>query len=270
GVLRVGGDLRAGDLAFLVEDRRGDFLAPGVVGRLGRDVHGNVAQHGRVGLCPFRLDHDAHGAVVVDVGADESFDPHEAGRLHVLADEADDLADAVVDGPRRVVDEGLREQFLDGAGVLERDLAGEVVGQRDEVLALGDGGALAAHLDQGAELAVVGEVEADAALGGFAVALLGLDAGGLLAQDLDRLIHVAPRFGGGALAVHHGGVGTIAQCLDGRGGNRHESLLFIFDFRFSIFDLKNGRGRQWSYSPLPASAIENRKSKIENPDLSYS
>src|SRR5262249_41165862 len=190
-----------------------------VGGVAGRDVHAHVPQQLRVGPGPLDLDEDADGAVVVDVATDQAGQPLEAGRLHVLADDADDLVDAVGDRLCPVVPEGLGEQLRDAAGVLEGGLPGQVAGELDEQLVLGRRGALAAQLDEGAGLLVRGDVGTDPPLGRLALRLLVGGALVPLADDLDRLLHVAAGLDQGRLALHHGHVGAVAQRLDVCGGN---------------------------------------------------
>src|SRR2546430_3801259 len=107
----------------------------------------------------------------------------------------------------------LRGQLLDphGERVRRRDVHGQVAGQCLEVLGAGHEVRFAIELDQHTDLAVVMQVGADQPFGRFASrALVGLGRA-FLAQQVDRLLHVAARLLERALAVHHPRTGAGAQ-----------------------------------------------------------
>ena len=95
-------------------------------------------------------------------------------RLHVLADEVEHVVDAILHRLRRIASiDGCASSSSTVGRILERDLLGQLVGEGDELLALGDRGGLAAQLDDGADLRGRIDVHGDAALGRFAVGELG-------------------------------------------------------------------------------------------------
>jgi hypothetical protein len=77
------------------------------------------------------------------------------------------------------------------------------------------------------------DVDGDHAFGGDAAGALGGLVAEAHAQDFLGLLHVAGGFGEGLLAVHHGGVGALAQFFDhGCGDFRHfESPVFRIEKR---------------------------------------
>ena len=92
----------------------------------------------------------------------------------------------------------------------------DLVGERDELGALGDEVGLGVELDHDAVL------DGDQALGGGALGALTHVLGTLDAQDLDGLVEVAVGLLQGLLAVHHPGAGELTQTLDvGSGVVRH-------------------------------------------------
>ena len=56
--------------------------------------------------------------------------------------------------------------------------------------------------------------DADQALGGNAPGFLGRLGQALLAQPIDRRLHVAIRLSKRRLAIHHAGAGLVAKLLD--------------------------------------------------------
>src|SRR3954451_2974177 len=104
------------------------------------------------------------------------------------------------------------------------DVRGDRAREGDEVLVAGDEVGLAVDLDDGADAVVVMDVGLDGALGRHPLAALGRGRLSLDAQDLDRLVDVAPRLGERGLAVHHPRAGAVAQRLDvggAHGGRAH-------------------------------------------------
>ncbi len=59
-----------------------------------------------------------------------------------------------------------------------------------------------------------------------AIGLLGSLGQALLAQEVDRGLHVAVGFLQCLLAIHHAGAGLVAQLLNGCGGNRAHACSF--------------------------------------------
>ena len=97
-----------------------------------------------------------------------------------------------------------------GGGDVHRHFAHEVVevvGARHEVR-------LAVHLDHHADPAAEVDVGADRALCRGAAGALGGLRQAALAEDGDRLLHVAVGLGEGRLALHHARAGLVAQLLD--------------------------------------------------------
>ena len=117
---------------------------------------------------------------------------------------------------------------LDVGGVLLGDDLGELGREAGELRVGADEVGLAGELEDGAGLAVIRDKGGNGALVGVAAgALDGLgDAHG--AQDVDGLLEVALGLDEGLLALHHRGVGHLAELLDERGGNlSHVLLLWI-------------------------------------------
>ena len=97
-----------------------------------------------------------------------------------------------------------------GGGDVHADLLDEVlevVGARHEVR-------LAVHLDEDADLAAQVDVAADHALRRGAAGALGRLRQAALAEQGDRLVHVAVRLGQRRLALHHARAGLVAKLLD--------------------------------------------------------
>src|SRR5262249_9384954 len=111
----------------------------------------------------------------------------------------------------------------------EGDLPGEVVGELDEQLVLGRRSALAADLNDAADLVFLIDESADAALGGLALAPLDRQALVLLLEPLNGLLHVAAAFSESGLALAKRGVGLVAEFLHIAGRNVHlaRSLSFV-------------------------------------------
>ena len=108
------------------------------------------------------------------------------------------------------------------------DLHGDVAGESDEIVVVGDEVGVAVDLDHHADLGAGMDVGLDGALGGGALAQI-LDLLALLeAQDLDRLIDVVLSLGERLLAVHHARAGALAQGLHVLGrylGRAHDALV---------------------------------------------
>src|SRR4051794_11139402 len=108
----------------------------------------------------------------------------------------------------------------DVLGLHEGHVGGDLAGELDEVVGAGDEVGLAVDLDEGADAVVVVDVGLDRALGRGLLAALGGGRLALDAEDLDRLVDVAPGLGQGGLAVHHPGARAVAQGLDVGGADR--------------------------------------------------
>src|SRR6188472_741247 len=93
---------------------------------------------------------------------------------------------------------------------VNRDLARELL----ELVAAGDEVRLALDLHQHAHLPGRVDVGRHDALGGGSSASLGGRRLALHAQDLDRLVDIAPRLPEGGLAVHDPGAGAVPELLD--------------------------------------------------------
>src|SRR3954451_14214697 len=106
------------------------------------------------------------------------------------------------------------------------DVQGEVLGELDEVVVLGDEVGVALDLDEHADLAGRVDVGLDGALGGLATGELADLVAHLDAEDLLGLGGVAVGLGQGVLAVHHAGAGLLAKGLDvGRADRGAHGLL---------------------------------------------
>src|SRR6185436_6218949 len=94
--------------------------------------------------------------------------------------------------------------------IASRNVHGNVVHQFLEVLGASDEVALAVDLDQHADLAAGVDIAGNRALAGHAGSLLLRRGCSLLAENHDRLLHVARGLGEGLLAVHHWSAGGVA------------------------------------------------------------
>ena len=86
---------------------------------------------------------------------------------------------------------------------------------------------LAVDLDQHADLAAAVDVRADGALGGHPAGLLGRRGETLLAQRVDRLLHVALALVEGVLAIHHSGAGALPELLDHLSGDFSHDVFLL-------------------------------------------
>ncbi len=107
----------------------------------------------------------------------------------------------------------------------------EVFGARDEI-------ALAIYFDEHTDLAAGMNVAGHRSFAGHARRLLGRNRNALLAQNHDRLIHVAFGFGQGLLAIHHGSSGLLPEVFHLCRGNIHcrSTHKINFPFRVSCFE----------------------------------
>ena len=136
--------------------------------------------------------------------------PGGAAEAQILADRADRILDGVGDRLVGAGIFGLRDR-LGLAAERQRHL-GDVAHDLLEGLVAGDEIGLGVDLDNDC-LAQAG-IDADQALGRRAARLLVGLGDALLAQPVDRGLHVAVGFGERGLAVHHARAGQLAEFLD--------------------------------------------------------
>ena len=179
------------------------------------DVHGDIVRDFVVAA----LDVNEHAdARAVDVVGEQAlgFDAFEAAEGHVFADLADKRLADVFD--RAFAERQRGESGEVGRGLFGHELDG-VLGHLDEFGVLGNEVRFGVDFEDGARLAVFGDVDNDDAFGGDAASSLARLVAELDAKDLFGLGHVAVGFREGLLAFHHRRVGLQTQFLDHRGGN---------------------------------------------------
>ena len=137
-------------------------------------------------------------------------EPGRAAEAQILADRADRILDGVGDRFVGAGILGVRDR-LGLAAERQRDL-GDVAHDLLEGLVAGDEVGLGIDLDHH-RLAQAG-IDTDQAFGRRAAGLLVGLGDALLAQPVDRGLHVAVGFGEGGLAVHHARAGQLAEFLD--------------------------------------------------------
>ncbi len=201
---------------------------------------------GGLSLLEGELDEDADLATHVDVGgkgAGLDLAGGEAGDLHVLAHDVNHLGELVGDG---IAVHALGEEGVDvGRGGRGDDL-GDVGGKAGELGVGAHEVGLAGELEEGTGLAVSGDERGDSALVGLAAGLLGGLGQAVLAEDVDGGIHIAIGLDEGLLALHHRGIGHLAELLDHSGGD----LSHVNSFR-EEFERMEGRA---CYSALASAA----------------
>src|SRR6476469_9078800 len=215
--------------ATLVLDRLGRDLVTRQDGRAERrDVHRDVAAHGLVATLERHEDTDLRrqvGARLVEVGHDlVALEARHTADLDLLADGGVGLVEQLLDGLavlERAREERVRVGRAGGDGLRE-----DLVGEGDELLALGDEVGLAVDLDEGAD--AVGGRGRHEAVGGRAALTLRDALEALDAKDLDGLGAVAVGLVEGLLDVHHSGAGLLAQRLDVSGGVVRHALYRSF------------------------------------------
>ena len=109
------------------------------------------------------------------------------------------------------------------------DVHGDVAEQLLEVRGAGDEVGLAVELDEDADLSAGVDVGSDRALVGGARGLLGSRCHAALAEDDERLLHVALGLLQRLQAVAHGGAGLFAEFLDEFCVDLHSGLVDIVD-----------------------------------------
>lgn len=192
----------------------------------GGNLKGNVMSEGLeglslsgLGLLEGELDEDADLTTHVDVRSERSvlsLAGSEAGDLHVLAHDVNHLGELGGNGllAHRLLEQSVDVSRLGGSDNLS-DLgskAGELGVRANEV-------GLAGELEQSAGLAILRDERGDSALVGLTASLLGSLGKAVLTQNVDSGVHVAVSLDESLLALHHRGVGHLAELLDHSGGN---------------------------------------------------
>ena len=113
--------------------------------------------------------------------------------------------------------------LADELRIAGRNVHGDVVHQFLEVVGAGDEIALAVNFHQHANLASGVDVAGHRAFAGHAGRLLRRHRNTLLAQNDDRLFHVALGFGQGLFAIHHWRSGLFPELFHLRCRNIHGS-----------------------------------------------
>ena len=212
----------------MLDDVGRDILATGRDGAGdGGSLHGAVVGEGLeglglggLGLGEGELHDRAHLAVGVDIGAEGAVvgcEALEAADLHVLAHDVNHLGERGLEGLAIGELGGL--EGLDVGGVGLGDHGGDVLGEAGELRVCAHEVGLAGDLGERGGLAVLGDVGGDGAFVGLAAGLLDSLGHAHLAKDVDGLLDVAIGLDEGLLALHHRGVGHLAELLDERGGN---------------------------------------------------
>ena len=99
------------------------------------------------------------------------------------------------------------------------DNSGDVLGEAGELGVATDEVGLAGDLDESGNLAVLGDIGGDGALVGLTAGLLDGLGHTHLTENVDGLLDVAIGLDEGLLALHHRGIGHLAELLDERGGD---------------------------------------------------
>src|SRR6478609_9009708 len=228
----------------LVLDRLGRHVVTRQHGRAERgDVHRDVAAHGLVATLERDEDADLRGQVgarLVEVGDDVvALEARHAADLDLLADGGVGLVEQLLDGLavlERAREERVRVGRAGGDGLRE-----DLVGEGDELLALGDEVGLAVDLDEGAD--AVGGRGRHETVGGRAALTLRDALEALDAKDLDGLGAVAVGLVERLLDVHHDGARLLAQRLDVSGGVVRHALYRSFrQWRLTRVSAGSGRG----------------------------
>ena len=140
------------------------------------------------------------------------------------------------DALRRIRHERLREERLDiGSGGVHalrdelRDDLAEILVARDEVR-------LARHFDEHAGATVVEDLAANDAFARRAVGTLFGLRNALLAEVLDRGVHVAAILLERLLAIHHAGAGALAEFRNSLRGDHRGHLRALYMLSVSICD----------------------------------
>ena len=239
GLAGLGG-LGLVDAHLVLDDLGRDVLATGGDGAGGCGLHGDVVSErleglglGGLGLGERELDDGAELAVGVDVGAEGTvldLATGEAGDLHVLAHRVDHLGEGGVNGLVRGELGGLEGVHV--GRVCLGDDGGDVLGEAGELGVAADEVGLAGDLDERGDLAALGDVRGDGALVRLTASLLDGLGHAHLAKDVDGLLDVAISLDERLLALHHRGVGHLAELLDERGGDLSHECLSLVSMRY--------------------------------------
>src|SRR5258708_12974953 len=96
-----------------------------------------------------------------------------------------------------------------------------MISERHEMLAFDHRRALAAHLQDGANLLAFINKNGNTPFRSFAATLFIHDILTPFAQQLNSFLHIPVGLGESGLAIHHRLIGAVAQSLDRGGGNAH-------------------------------------------------
>ena len=91
------------------------------------------------------------------------------------------------------------------------------------------------------------DIAVDDAFGGDAARLFGCGRHALFAQDLDRLVHVAVRFGQRLFAVHHAYARLLAQRVNVTCCDCHFRVLSYDEFPPQLLGVCRGLGRSFLF-----------------------
>ena len=192
----------------------------------GGNLKGNVVSEGLeglslsgLGLLEGELDEDADLTTHVDVRSERavlSLTGSEAGDLHVLAHDVNHLGEL---GGNGLLAHRLLEQSVDVSRLGGSDNLSDLGSKASELGVGSNEVGLAGELEQSAGLAILGDERGDSALVGLTASLLGSLGKAVLTQNVDSGVHVAVSLDESLLALHHRGVGHLAELLDHSGGN---------------------------------------------------
>ena len=155
-------------------------------------------------------DDGSHTVARMDISVDLlGLDDLVVSQLYLLAD----LGDLVGDGVSNLgtVEVHVEHLFL-GGDVLGHGGVDDAVGEVDKASVGGDEVGLAAHHDDGTEVA--GALGEDTAFVSVAVGAFGGHLLAFLAEELDSFLHVAVGLDEGFLAVHHADAGEFAELVN--------------------------------------------------------
>ena len=224
GSLGIVGHLSQNDLLLLGQNVLGHVGLVQVAGVSSSDLHGDVLAEGsELGLGSdvvrgLELDDDAVGAAAMDIGSAVALIAGKAANLDVLLDDEDQSLQGIVN---RAVAHLAGHQGLNIGGVLVSNDLGQVLGEVNKLVVLGDEVGLGVDLNNNS--AVVESDGVHHALGGDTASLLVGGSQALLTQDLDSLLEVAVGLGQSLLALHHAAVGLLAQFHNVFCRNSHSS-----------------------------------------------
>ena len=224
GGLGIVGHLSQNDLLLLGQNVSGDVGLVQVAGVSSSDLHGDVLAEGSelsLGsniVRSLELDDDAVGAAAMDISGAVTLVTSEAANLDVLLDDKDQSLQGVVN---RALAHLASHQGLNVGGVLVSNDLGQVLGEVNKLVVLGDEVGLGVDLNDDSAVGVRNGI--DHALGGDTASLLVGSSQTLLAQDLDCLLEVAVSLSQCLLALHHAAVGLLTQFHNVLCRNSHSS-----------------------------------------------